>query len=212
MSSSLSSSFGRNEELLQKYENGYDRGYKAARTELESTTQLQPQQSMLGMNETLMMSVMTGDQSVPQTLSRTSLTNSYNNSNNNIKSSASLLTTLTRNVSDNIFRSGPTVPTPRDDPELLAELDKLRVENQRLLASKKMNEKKEKSERKGRAWKAKKWYCQVLTRRAFASWKDRIRIKRLTKRVIGNLKRRKLGATFSTWKITTKFCKDTKQE
>merc|ERR1711865_486633 len=142
-----------------------------------------------------------GDQSTPPLqatpLSR-SLSNSIPKHTTNSEelfvpsSTASLLSTLTRNVSDNVFRRAPTAPIPQDDPELIAELNALREIEQQYRKDKKLL-------KKAKSKKAYQFYQQQLMKKGWCIWKKTIRMQHITQRLKHRFQRKHLHAAFQTW-------------
>merc|ERR1711865_251821 len=142
-----------------------------------------------------------GDQSTPPLqatpLSR-SLSNSIPKHTTNSEelfvpsSTASLLSTLTRNVSDNVFRRAPTAPIPQDDPELIAELNALREIEQQYRKDKKLL-------KKAKSKKAYQFYQQQLMKKGWCIWKKTIRMQHITQRLKHRFQRKHLHTAFQTW-------------
>ena len=206
-----------NQKMLQHtFENGFDKGYKAATKQLNTQQQQQQQQPLHqshnqpqrqqnnttnAMDALMASNNYEGDQSTPPLqatpLSR-SLSNSIPKHTTNSEelfvpsSTASLLSTLTRNVSDNVFRRAPTAPIPQDDPELIAELNALREIEQQYRKDKKLL-------KKAKSKKAYQFYQQQLMKKGWCIWKKTIRMQHITQRLKHRFQRKHLHAAFQTW-------------
>ena len=116
-------------------------------------------------------------------------------------STESLLSSLTRNASDNIFREPPTVPTPRDNPQLLNELHLLRTD---------LKKEKRRSLRlkKGYRKKAKHFFKHTLIRKCWLQWKSQVKSTKVNKKLMARYLRKSLHGAWGQWKTYLKSVQD----
>jgi hypothetical protein len=116
-------------------------------------------------------------------------------------STESLLSSLTRNASDNIFREPPTVPTPRDDPQLLNELHSLRTdlkrEKRRILRLK-----------QGYRNKATQFFKHTLMHKCWLQWKNQVKSTKVNKKLMTRYLRKSLHGAWGQWKTYLKSVQD----